>query len=44
MYLARLAGGENKANRARMFNDYVSRKIQNTRKELIRKAGVGATD
>jgi hypothetical protein len=44
MYLARLAGGENKANRARMFTDYVFRKIQNIRKELIRKAGVKATE
>jgi hypothetical protein len=43
MYLVRLAGGENKANRAMMFNGYVTRKIQITRKELIRKGGKGAT-
>jgi hypothetical protein len=35
--LARLANADNKPNRAKQFNDYVSRKIDNIRKELIRK-------
>jgi hypothetical protein len=37
MYLHRLGSGGEKSTRAKFFNEYVNRKIQNIRKELIRK-------
>jgi hypothetical protein len=37
MYLNRLRNAEDKGLRAKQFHEYVNRKIQNVRKELIRK-------
>jgi BEN domain len=39
-YLQRLGNAVDKPQRAKLFNDYVSRKIQNTRKEILRKANM----
>jgi hypothetical protein len=37
IYLYRLGSGGDKFTRAKFFNEYVNRKVQNIRKELIRK-------
>jgi hypothetical protein len=37
LYNARLAGADEKSERATFFNEYVCRKINNIKKELIRK-------